>query len=297
MRRPYPRAGKFPWIHLALFVLTFLSTSLVGALLMQLFNNTIGEDLFLDILGVIRNPNQWASGLPFSISIMTILLAHEMGHYLTCLHYGIDASLPYFIPAPTPMGSMGAFIRIRSPFPDRGSLLDVGIAGPIAGFVLAIPALMIGLGLSRFEVAGTRFLNFGEPIAFKLLSFLMGKVPPAGMELNWHPITIAGWFGLLATALNLLPAGQLDGGHVTYALFPLLHKRISQLLVIVLTPLGIWFWHGWLVWVGLLLIIRLGHPITINNYAPLQRRHHHLGWIGLVMLILCFMPTPLFVPD
>jgi len=293
----YPRAGKFPWVHLVLFVLTFLSTSLVGVLLMQLFNNTMGEDLFQDILGVIRNPNQWASGLPFSISIMTILLAHEMGHFLTCLYYGIDASLPYFIPAPTPMGSMGAFIRIRSPFPDRGSLLDVGIAGPIAGFVLAIPALMIGLALSRFETAGTRFLNFGEPIAFKLLSMVMGKVPPAGMELNWHPITIAGWFGLLATALNLLPAGQLDGGHVTYALFPILHKRISTLLVIVLTPLGIFYWHGWLVWVVLLLVIRLGHPITMNNYAPLQRRHVRLGWIGLAMLILCFMPTPLFIPE
>jgi membrane-associated protease RseP (regulator of RpoE activity) len=264
---------------------------------MKFFNNTMGEDLFLDIREIVRDPSQWVSGLPFSITIMSILLAHEMGHYLTCVYYGIDATLPYFIPAPTPMGSMGAFIRIRSPFPDRGSLLDVGIAGPIAGFVLAIPALTIGLGLSRFVAAGSRFLNFGEPIVFRLLSIVMGKVPPAGMELNWHPIAIAGWFGLLATALNLLPAGQLDGGHVTYALFPASHKRISQILVVVLTPLGIWFWHGWLVWVVLLLIIRLGHPMTINNYAPLKRRHLHLGWLGLVILILCFMPSPLIIPD
>ncbi len=149
---------------------------------------------------------------------MAILLAHEMGHYLTCRYYGISASLPYFIPAPTIVGTMGAFIRIRSPIHHRAALLDVGIAGPIAGFVLAIPALLIALTQSRFVVpdpAGG--FGLGEPLIFKLLEFLMGKVPPPGMDLDLHPIGLAAWFGFFATALNLLPVGQLDGGHIAYA--------------------------------------------------------------------------------
>lgn len=297
MSRFTARTGKIPWINIVLLILTCYSTSLVGSLLMDVFHGAIGDDLVADVGRLIGHPSLMISGLPFSISIMTILFAHEMGHYLTCLYYGIDVSLPYFIPAPTPMGTMGAFIKIRSPIQHRAALLDVGVAGPIAGFVLAVPALVIGLALSRFVVtdAAAGGLNFGEPLIFKIVAFLMGKTPPAGMDLYLHPIALAAWFGFLATTLNLLPCAQLDGGHIAYALFPGQHKRISQILVIALVPLGIFYWQGWLVWVVLLLILRLRHPMTLDDSLPLERRHIWLGWIGLAMFILCFMPTPIAI--
>jgi membrane-associated protease RseP (regulator of RpoE activity) len=294
LSRTYGHGQKFPWINLVLFLLTCLSTSVVGALLMSAFHDASGQN-FIGIGEILKNPAMMISGLPFSISIMTILFAHEMGHYLTCLYYGIDVTLPYFIPSP--LGTMGAFIKIRSPFQHRAALLDVGVAGPIAGFVLAVPALIIGLAYSRFVVSDSSAggLGFGEPLIFKIAAHLMGKIPPAGMDLNLHPIAVAAWFGFLATMMNLLPAGQLDGGHMTYAIFPGLHKRISQALVVVLVPLGIWYWPGWLLWVVLLLIIRLRHPMTLDDTVPLDHRHFQLGWIGLVMFVLCFMPTPLYV--
>jgi len=262
---------------------------------MSAFHGTMSGDFLHEIREILRNPLLMISGLPFSISIMTILFAHEMGHYLTCLYYGIDVTLPYFIPAPTPMGTMGAFIKIRSPIQHRAALLDVGVNGPIAGFVFAVPTLIVGLAYSRFVAADSTAggLTFGEPLIFKIAAYLMGKSPPSGMDLYLHPIALAAWFGFLATTLNLLPVGQLDGGHITYALFPNRHKRISQALVIALVPLGIWYWPGWLVWVVLLLIIRLRHPTTIDDSVPLERRHIWLGWFALAMFILCFMPTPL----
>jgi len=297
LSRSYGQAGKFPWINLVLFALTCVSTTLVGALLMSAFHGTMSGDLFIDIREILRNPTLLISGLPFSISIMTILFAHEMGHYLTCVYYGIDVTLPYFIPAPTPMGTMGAFIKIRSPFQHRAALLNVGVAGPIAGFVLAIPTLIIGLAYSKFVVMDTSegWIGFGEPLIFKIAAYLMGKTPPDGMALALHPIGLAAWFGFLATTLNLLPIGQLDGGHMVYALFPGMHKRISQALLIALVPLGFLFWTGWLLWVVLLLILRLRHPMTIDDSIPLERLHFRLAWFGLAMFVLCFMPTPIYI--
>ena len=297
MSRSFGRAEKFPWINLVLFALTCVSTTLVGTLLMSSFHNTVSGDLLFDISEILTNPVLMVSGLPFSISIMSILFAHEMGHYLTCLYYGIDATLPYFIPAPTPMGTMGAFIKIRSPFQHRPALFNVGVAGPIAGFVLAVPTLIVGLAYSKFVVLDTSegWIGFGEPLLFKIAAYLMGKTPPEGMALSLHPIGLAAWFGFLATSLNLLPIGQLDGGHMIYALFPGLHKRISQVLVLALVPLGIWFWPGWLLWFVLLLILRLRHPMTIDDSIPLEGPQFGLAWFGLAMFILCFMPTPIYV--
>jgi hypothetical protein len=297
LSRSFGPSGKFPWINLVLFAVTCISTTLVGTLLMWSFLDKFSGDLVADISEILKNPTLMVSGLPFSISIMSILFAHEMGHYLTCLYYGIDATLPYFIPAPTPMGTMGAFIKIRSPFQHRAALLNVGVAGPIAGFVLAVPTLIIGLAYSKFVVmnASEGWIGFGEPLIFKIASHLMGKTPPDGMALSLHPIGLAAWFGFLATSLNLLPIGQLDGGHMIYSLFPGLHKRISQVLVAALIPLGIWFWQGWLLWFVLLLILRLRHPMTIDDSIPLESLHFKLAWFGLAMFVLCFMPTPIYV--
>ena len=286
---------RFPWVNVGLFLLTCLSTLIVGTFLMASFNNTAAAESGL--LGEIwQNPAILLSGLPFSISVMGILFAHEMGHYLTCRAYGISATLPYFIPAPTIVGTMGAFIKIRSPIQNRRALLDVGIAGPIAGFVLAVPTLVIALHYSRFAVVdpSAGYVSFGEPLIFKLFAYLMGKTPPPGMDLYLHPMGVAAWFGFFATALNLLPVGQLDGGHVSYALFRDLHKRISTGFVFALVPLGIFYFQGWLVWTTLLLFIGLRHPMTLDDTIPLSRRHVWLGWIGLAMFVLCFTPVPIY---
>jgi membrane-associated protease RseP (regulator of RpoE activity) len=220
-----------------------------------------------------------------------------MGHYLTCRYYGIDATLPYFIPAPTIVGTMGAFIRIKSPIQHRAALLEVGIAGPIAGFVLAVPTLIIALANSSGFISPDASLfgiERGEPLIFKLFEFVMGKMPPAGMNVNLHPIGFAAWFGFFATALNLLPVGQLDGGHVSYALFGGVHKRISKAFLFTLIPLGLFYWPGWLLWTTVLLFIGLRHPMTLDDSAPLKPRHTALGWIALAMFVLCFTPIPFY---
>jgi membrane-associated protease RseP (regulator of RpoE activity) len=243
-----------------------------------------------------RSPSALVNGLPFSLSIMTILLAHEMGHYLTCRYYGIQATLPYFIPA-LPVGTMGAFIRIKSPIQHRAALLEVGIAGPIAGFVLAVPALIIALAKSPFIAVDPSASGFtlGEPLIFKAMEAIMGKTPPPGMDIQLHPIGFAAWFGFYATALNLLPVGQLDGGHVAYALFGPTHRRISQAFLFTLIPLGIFYWQGWLFWSTVLLFIGIRHPMTLDDSVPLKQRHIWLGWIGLAMFVLCFTPIPFSV--
>jgi membrane-associated protease RseP (regulator of RpoE activity) len=284
---------RFPWMNVALFALTCLSTLLVGATLMTDYTKTI-DDLGVFLAQIVRSPSILLKGLPFSLAIMGILLGHEMGHYLTCRYYGIDATLPYFIPAPTLVGTMGAFIRIKSPIKHRAALLEVGIAGPIVGFVLAIPVLMVALAKSGYiapDAAGSG-ISLGEPLIFKVLAALMGKTPPPGMEIHLHPIGLAAWFGFFATALNLLPVGQLDGGHVSYALFGSHHKRISQALLFTLIPFGLFYWQGWLVWTVVLLFIGVRHPMTLDDSLPLSRRHVWLGWIALVMFILCFTPMP-----
>jgi membrane-associated protease RseP (regulator of RpoE activity) len=287
----------FPWVNVALFGVTCVSTMIVGTALMEDYTHSWSG--VLAFLGeMLRTPAVLLKGLPFSFAIMTILLAHEMGHYLTCRYYGIDATLPYFIPAPTMVGTMGAFIRIKSPIQHRAALLEVGIAGPIAGFVLAVPTLIIALVKSSGFISPDASLfgiERGEPLIFKLFEFVMGKLPPAGMTVNLHPIGFAAWFGFFATALNLLPVGQLDGGHVSYALFGGVHKRISKAFLFTLIPLGLFYWPGWLLWTTVLLFIGLRHPMTLDDSAPLKPRHTALGWIALAMFVLCFTPIPIYL--
>jgi membrane-associated protease RseP (regulator of RpoE activity) len=288
-------AQKFPWLNVALFALTCLSTLLMGTALMAMYTNRV-DGLGPFAREIVRSPSILLTGLPFSLSIMTILLGHEMGHYLTCRYYGIDATLPYFIPAPTLVGTMGAFIRIKSPIQHRAALLEVGIAGPIVGFILAIPVLIIALAKSTYIALGPpgSGIGLGEPLIFKAMAALMGKTPPPGMEINLHPIGIAAWFGFFATALNLIPVGQLDGGHVSYALFRTIHQRVSLAFLFTLIPLGLFYWQGWLIWTVVLLIIGFRHPVTVDDSVPLSSRHTWLGWIALTMFVLCFTPMPFY---
>ena len=292
-----PVRSPLPWVNVILFAATVCSTLFVGTTLMASFDQNMSSDSGGVFQAILEQPSLLFAGLPFSASLMLILLAHEMGHYLTCRYYGISASLPYFIPAPTLIGTFGAFIRIRSPIQHRAALLDVGIAGPIAGFVLAIPTLVIALTQSRYMEADPQgfYLTFGEPLVFKIVAYAMGVVPPPGMELYLHPIGVAAWVGLLVTALNLIPVGQLDGGHIAYALFGRFHKRISQAFVFALLPLGVFYWPGWFVWIFLLAILGTRHPPTVDDSIPLESRHAKLGWIALAMFVLCFMPAPVSI--
>ncbi len=296
---PAPRAldlPRIPALNAALFLMTLLTTTTAGA-----YMN--GEEVsfahpFLAIAAL-------RSGLTFSIPLMIILLAHEMGHYLTSRYHGVDASLPYFVPAPPSffiIGTFGAFIRMREPARTRRVMFDIGAAGPWAGVMLAIPAVMIGLYFSDVtpldKSAGG--LELGNSLLFMGLSRLVLGVDPSAVNLNLNPIAFAGWLGLFVTTLNLLPVGQLDGGHVTYALFPRYHRTISVLFVVscvlmVLVPLalGLSFWGGWMLWAVLSVALGLGHPSTIDRDTPLNPRRAIAAWLTVALFIVTFSPVPL----
>lgn len=289
------RRPPFPWVNVVLFLATIGSTLVVGTFLMIGFRADPSLQFTGTLESLLETPALLAEGVPFAASLMSILLAHEMGHYLTCRYYGIEATLPYFIPAPNFVGTFGAFIRIRSPFQHRAALLEVGVAGPIAGFVVAVPLLAYALTESRFVEASTAggLISLGEPLMYSGMTWLLGIAPPDGTEIFLHPIGFAAWVGFLVTALNLIPVGQLDGGHIAYALSPGSHRKLSQLLVFVLVPLGIFYWIGWLVWAILLVLLGTRHPPTLDDAVGLERRQVLLGVLGMILLILCFMPVPL----
>jgi membrane-associated protease RseP (regulator of RpoE activity) len=287
--------------HLLLFLATLATTLIVGAhiatnfkLGLQPFDWELPGSFFDSLW---QHPARLLWGAPFSFTLLGILLAHELGHYFTCRAYGIQASYPYFVPAPTLIGTMGAFILIKSRFTTRRSLFDVGISGPLAGFVLVVPTLVVGVLQSRLIpapliAATTRdTIALGNPLALTLLAraFHPGIRPGA---LLLSPVACAAWVGLVATALNLLPVGQLDGGHIVYALFGRRHKLVSRGLWLVLLPLGLFCWQGWFVWAGLLLLLRLRHPSVLYEEPSIGRGRGILAVAALVVLVLSFVPTP-----
>jgi membrane-associated protease RseP (regulator of RpoE activity) len=284
------------WLHGLLLLATLFTTTVVGAGLASTFAANRPVDLeqdFVIIFSLWHHPGLLLAGLPFSLTLLSILMAHEMGHYITCLRYGIDASLPYFLPAPTLIGTLGAFIRIRSPIYTRRALFDVGVAGPLAGFALLVPALLLGLGLSRVHpgIAVQGDFVFGTPLLLRILeTFVFPGVPVSDISL--HPVARAAWVGILATALNLLPIGQLDGGHILYAFFGRQHKMLSRVFVAALVPIGIFFSWSWLVWAVLLAVFGLRHPVIFDASA-LGSTRTRLGWFALAMFILCFTLAPI----
>ena len=282
-----------PYIHILLFLATFVTTTLAGSGHYHGFASDFGaQETELGLL-------LFSQGLWYSVTALAILGAHEFGHYLACRYYGVDASLPYFIPAPILLtGTLGAIIRIRQPIHTKPMLFDIGVAGPIAGFLVAVPALIIGIGLSRQVPLPADFsgLSLGEPLLFKLTSWIIWGTPPEGLSLNLHPMGFAAWFGLVLTALNLFPIGQLDGGHIAYAAFG------RRSVFITFGTLGIavllTFWsHSWVLWT-LMLIVMLAifgarHPRTVDEHIPLDRRRRLVAIAALIMLILCFTPNPI----
>ena len=295
VRRPARRERY--WLYVLLFVATLLSTMLVGAQLENNFRNglplfSLEQGLF-PLNWIAAQPSRLLLGLPFALTLMAILLVHELGHYVACRHYGVDASLPYFIPAPSLIGTMGAFIRIRSPIPSRNALFDIGVAGPIAGFVLTVPALIFGLLLSRHSptLAQSADLQLNYPAIFHLFDFLIPSAGRHSMDaVVFHPIAIAAWIGMFATALNLLPGGQLDGGHILYALFPRAHKLVSRTLLAVLLLMSPFLWFGWLLWAAVLAIF--GRHPYVPQTQPLGRKRIFLAAFALLLLLLSFTPLP-----
>jgi membrane-associated protease RseP (regulator of RpoE activity) len=300
-----PRPRQRYWLHILLFLVTVFTTLVVGSRMEYNFQHgrpafsLADDDLpFFPARWALEQPSRLLLGLPFAGTLLLILLAHEMGHYLYCVYYGVNATLPFFIPAPTLIGTLGAFIRIRSPIRSRTALFDIGIAGPIAGFVVATTVLMFALPLSKVMAAGAADpdVQLGYPLIFRLVSSVLPRsgihgADPLLQNMYLHPTAIAAWVGMFATALNLLPGGQLDGGHIVFSIAPRAHKQISRLTILALIPMALYLWAGWLVWAILLRISGMRHPV-VAEWPEVRGGRRWLAVFALIMLILTLAPAP-----
>jgi membrane-associated protease RseP (regulator of RpoE activity) len=291
---PAIRTRERYWLYGLLFALTVFTATVVGAGMQSDFERNLPFDVdrsYSQYAVFWQHPALLLNGLPFSLTLLTILMAHELGHYLAAMYHRVDASLPYFLPSPF-LGTFGAFIRVRSPIYSKRALFDIGASGPLAGFVFLLPALSVGLAFSKvipgIEHQGS--LHFGVPGFEWLLEHLIFP-GVASSDIYLHPVARAAWVGMFATALNLLPIGQLDGGHILYSLFPRRHRTISTVLCVLLLPLGK-FWLGWLLWAILLFWLGRRHP-GIYDYSDLGAGRRQLAWIALAVFILCFTFVPI----
>jgi membrane-associated protease RseP (regulator of RpoE activity) len=285
---PKPRTAWQRWgRNLLLFVLTVLSVFFVGGF--RLVEAPGGGHL----LGV-----DYVEGGLLVAGLISILLAHEMGHYLMALRYGVDATLPFFIPLPIPglslVGTLGAFIRIRSPIPTRKALFDIGVAGPLAGFVVCLPVLWLGIRQARLVPTDRADggIMLGEPLLFQWVTRLVHGPIPDGVTLTLGSLGLAAWFGLFVTALNLMPIGQLDGGHVTFALLRERARRISIVGSWLAVAL-VYFGPNWILWAVLLRVLGRRHPSTLDDEAPVGRARVWIGLLALAVFVVCFVPDPI----
>ena len=299
--QPWKRFQHRYWVHAVLLLLTLVTTTLVGAA--QYASYRIESGLPPDrIIAADYLPG----GLWYSLTILAILGAHEMGHYLMCRRHQIDATLPYFLPVPLPLtGTLGAFIKIREPFRNRRALFDIGVAGPIAGFVVLIPLLFLGTALSPAATPpsdpaeGRVIIQLGEPLLFQFAEWaIWGNVNRDWI--NLHPMAFGAWFGLIATALNLMPFGQLDGGHVSYAVLGRRSTLVS--LVTVSAALGLTFVSSsWYAAAGLMVLMLLvfgpRHPRVVDEYEELGRPRVVTAILAAVIFILCFTPAPIEISE
>ena len=301
--QPPKQIPKRLWLALLLFAVTFLTCLAAGRQFAISFANghAASVDEFIVSLKLLyKDPTALGPGLPFALALMGILLAHELGHYFACRYHGIRATYPYFIPAPTLIGTFGAFILMRSAIRSRRALFDVGASGPLVGFVVAIPLLIYGVAHSHI-VAGLASQKaewiFGVPLALRFVERVVFPGADPGTILL-HPVARAAWVGLLATSLNLLPAGQLDGGHILRSLNTRLHKWIGLAVPVVLIALGFVNRSAkvWLLWAGILLALRFLRIPPVYDERPLDRARVALAAVSLLVMILCFMPVPLWEP-
>ena len=306
---PPPMKGRLS-VQVVLLLMTVVSTTIVGGF--HYFSFSIPFDQIPELLRGDRSPRAslatlefLRNGLWYSLTILAILGCHEMGHYVACLRYNIVATRPFFLPLPpigsffTLTGTLGAFIRIKSRIPDRIALFDVGVAGPVAGFIVAVPALFIGMALSRVDriPAEPIFgLTLGEPLLFRLAQWIVIGPIADGYGLNMHPMAFAAWFGLLATALNLFPISQLDGGHIAFAVFGRRSVYLTYGMIVTAIVLT-WFSLSWLVWTALMLLMTYmvgpHHPPTLDDEVTLGKGRLAIAVIALLIWIVCFTPAPI----
>ncbi len=281
------RRGPQGWrgwpLNLGLFLATLCTTLLVGA--------------WMEGVDPLRQPLTLVYGVPFSASLLLILGCHELGHYLTARAYGVQVSLPYFVPLPVPpLGTMGAIIRMRSPIPNRKVLFDIGIAGPLAGLAVGLPILTLGLFLSPVKPLTGVVLQEGNSLAYLLLKWLIKGPIPLGSDVMLHPLALAGWLGLFVTALNLMPLSQLDGGHIAYAVLGRgFRKAVWPFLGILVVLFVVSRWEGWLVWVVIAVVLGLRHPPPLDDLTPLDRLRRRMAVVALVLLVLLLTPLPFAV--
>lgn len=273
-------------LPIGLFIVTIFTTLWAGAY--QTYSGTTFGPL--DFL--LDSPASLWQGIPFAATLLTILVTHELGHFVLSRIHRVPASLPLFIPGPPHViGTFGAIIRMRGPILNRRALFDIGLAGPLAGFVVAVVALALGLSLS--QVGTSRYgYHFGEPLLFKFMSWFVFGPLPQNAEVIIHPIGFAAWFGLFVTSLNLIPIGQLDGGHVAYALWGSRQRTMAFAIVPVLIVLGFVEWPGWFVWAFMGGLWGLGHPPIRDPKPTLGTGRILLGWLALVVFVITFTPTP-----
>lgn len=282
------------WLHLTLLILTIVSTTLVGAEHYASFISDFGRRPVdagaADLL---------VNGLWYSGTILLILGTHELGHYLACRYYQVDATLPFFLPLPLPpTGTLGAVIKIREPFPNKRVLFDIGAAGPFAGFAVVVPALFIGIALSPVVVLPEKIIGYslGEPFLFKAATWLTWGSIPDGYSLNLHPLAFAAWFGLIATSVNLIPFGQLDGGHICYAVLGRRSTAVTIASVCIAAALT-FVSSNWVVWTALMLAMMLAvgprHPHTLNESIPLDRTRVWLAAAAMIIFVMCFTYNPI----
>jgi membrane-associated protease RseP (regulator of RpoE activity) len=263
---------KLPVLNIVLFLATLVTTTWAGY--------AFAGDIWL--------------GLSFSLTIMLILLVHESGHYIASRYHKVPATLPYFIPAPNFIGTFGAVIRMKGAIYDRRALLDIGVSGPLAGFVVALPTLVIGFMLS--EVVPSNPEGLGISLGDNVITWLVGSLVfgavPEGYDVILHPVGFAGWLGMLVTALNLIPVGQLDGGHISMALFHDHAHRIARVVHVMLFVMGIFYWEGWIIWGVLLIFLGVRHPPVLLPHIQLDERRRKLGYLSLAVFLLTFIPVP-----
>lgn len=297
--RSYQRPSTKSLVVACLLFFLTLGTCLVAGThfaVAYAHNEAVSWDEFVHAFTLTyRHPLALAAGLPFALTLLIILLAHELGHFFACRHHQIHASYPFFIPFPTLIGTLGAFILIRSPIRTKRALFDVGASGPIVGFVVAVPALIYGI-LHAKIVPGLATpaedkIILGSPLILKLLAPLFHQGAHAA-NLLLHPVGRAAWVGLFATSLNLLPAAQLDGGHILRSLSQRAHRMSSMVLPAILAFIGFRYWGGWYLWAALLIGIHFLRSLPIYNPEPLGSRRLAAAVLALVIFLLCFMPAP-----
>lgn len=275
-----PERKKIPLLHISLFLATVLTTLFAGALQQ-------GVNPLEDFTGLFK-------GIPFSFSLLFILGSHEFGHYYMARRNGVNATLPLFIPAPLLIGTLGAVIRMKSPIMDRRALIDIGAAGPLVGVAVSVPILVIGLAMSKVQpIPSEGALTLGSSILMTYVSYLVHGPMPEGMDVVLNPLAFSGWIGLLVTSINLMPIGQLDGGHVAYALFGSRQKYLGWAGAAAIVFLGVFASPGWLIWLVIFFAFGVKHPPVVYDWVPLDSKRKIIGWLTVLVFILTFTPVPI----